>query len=132
MADQQTFPDRYSVPGHDRDCARAMWSQAGHGSSPLSQVQVEHLLRIAWTAGAHAEHDASREGITEDCLPVFKYAKAAAQAGYSAPRLVEAIARMYGPTLSWRRRLTLAVCLVLRKGYPHWFGRWIHRKRRTR
>lgn len=110
--------ERYSRPGHDRDCLRAMWSQAGHGSSPLSQVQVKHLCMIAWTAGAHAEHDAIHEGVTEDCRKVFDYAKALAQTSHSHVRFVESVARVYGPTLPWRRRLRLAVYLAFRKGYP--------------
>ena len=109
--------DRYSVPGHDRDCLRAMWSQTRLGR-PLSQTQVDHVLSIAWRAGATAEHDAIHEGVTEDCRSVFDYAKSAAQAGYSGDRFVESIARVYGPTLPWRRRLRLACYLAFRKGYP--------------
>jgi hypothetical protein len=109
--------DRYSVPGHDRDCLRAMWSQAGRGESPLTRVQVEHLLNIAWTAGAHAEHDAIHDGVTEDCRPLFDYAKALAQTGSSGDRFVECVVLVYGPTLSWRRRLRLAVRLAFCKGY---------------
>lgn len=110
-------PDRYSVPGHDRDCLRAMWAQAGHRVNPLSQVQVKHLLMIGWTAGATAEHEAIHEGVTEDCRQVFDYAKTAAQGGYSGARFVESVARVYGPTLPWRRRLRLAAYLAFRKGY---------------
>lgn len=109
--------DRYSLPGHDRDCARAMWSQARIGKDPLSTVQVEHLLNIAWRAGATAEHEAMYDGVTEDCRPVFDYAKAVAQTSNTGDHLIGAIARVYGPTLSWRRRLRLAAYLVFRKGY---------------
>lgn len=108
---------RYSVPGHDRDCLQAMWSQV-RGGRPLDLIQVEHLLRIAWTAGATAEHEAMHQGVTEDCREVFDYAKSAAQAGYSGARFVESVARVYGPTLPWRRRLRLAARLAFRKGYP--------------
>jgi hypothetical protein len=110
--------DRYSVPGHDRDCLRAMRAQAKHGINPLSRVQVDHLLNIAWTAGATAEHDAMHEGITEDCRQMFDYAKALAQTGHSGTRFVESIARVFGPTLSWRRRVRLAAYLAFRRGYP--------------
>lgn len=79
--------DRYSLPGHDRDCARAMWSQARIGKDPLSTVQVEHLLNIAWRAGATAEHEAMYDGVTEDCRPVFDYAKAVAQTSNVMPDL---------------------------------------------
>lgn len=108
--------ERHSRPGHDRDCLRAMWSQARHGR-PLDQVQVDHLLRIAWKAGATAEHDAIHEGVTEDCRQVFDYAKALAQTGESGDRFVECVARVYGPTLPWRQRLRLARYLAFRKGY---------------
>lgn len=111
------LPDRYSIPGHDRDCARAMWSQARIGRDPLSQVQVEHLLRIAWTAGATAEHDLTHEGIAEDCREIFDYAKTAAQAGYSGDLFIESITSVYGPTLPWRRRVRIAAHLAFRKGY---------------
>lgn len=108
---------RYSVAGHDRDCLRAMWSQSALADRPLSLTQVEHLLRIAWTAGAHAEHDAIHEGVTEDCRQLFDYAKALAQTGSSGDRFVWCVARVYGPTLPWRRRLRLAVYLAFRRGY---------------
>lgn len=111
-------PERYSVPGHDRDSLRAMWSQAGHGASPLTRVQVKHLLMIAWRAGATAEHEAIHEGVIEDCRPLFDYAKALAQTGASGDRFVWCVTRVYGPTLPWRRRLRLAAHLVFRKGYP--------------
>lgn len=109
--------ERYSLPGHDRDCARALLSQARHGS-PLSPVQVEHLLNIGWTAGATAEHELMYEGVTEDCRPLFDYAKALAQTGHSGDRFVECVTLVYGPTLPWRRRLRLAARLAFRKGYP--------------
>ena len=109
-------PDRYSTPGHDRDCLRAMWAQAAHGRI-LTQAQVEHLLRIAWTAGATAEHDLAHEGIAEDARPVFDYAKTAAQDGYSGNDLIDAIARVYGPTMPWWCRVKLAAYLAFRKGY---------------
>lgn len=70
MTDREACPDRYSVPGHDRNCLRAMWSQAGHGINPLTQVQVRHLLMIAWLAGATAEHEAVHEGVTDVGEPV--------------------------------------------------------------
>lgn len=58
MADlDPTAPDRYSLPGHDRDCARAMWSQARHGKMPLDQIQVQHLMSIAWRAGMHTQRE---------------------------------------------------------------------------
>jgi len=116
-ATDKQCPDRYSRPGHDRDCLRAMWAQAGHGINPLSQVQLEHLLTVAWTAGATAEHDAMHEGVTDDCRPMFDYAKALAQTGHSGDRFVESVARVYGPTLPWRRRVRIAAYLAFRKGY---------------
>lgn len=116
MTDDETL-ERYSRPGHDRDCLRAMWSQAGQAVSPLSQVQVKHLLMIGWSAGATAEHEAMHEGVTEDCRSVFDYAKALAQTGHSGTGFVESVARVYGPTLSWRRRFCLAVYMTFRKGY---------------
>ena len=109
-------PDRYSRPGHDRDCARAMWSQVQLGRT-LRSEQLEHALRIAWTAGVTAEHEAIHEGVTEDCRPQIGYAKALAQTGESGDRFVECVARVYGPTLPWRQRLRLAAHLVFRKGY---------------
>lgn len=117
MTATETCPDRYSVPGHDRDCLQAMWSQVRLGR-PLDLIQLEHLLRIAWEAGATAEHGATHEGITEDCRPLFDYAKALAQTGHSGDRFVECVTLVYGPTLPWRRRLRLAVHLAFRKGYP--------------
>lgn len=117
MADD-TKIERYSAPGHDRACLRAMWSQAGDRSSPLSRIQVDHLLSIAWRAGATAEHDAMHDGVTEDCRPLFDYAKALAQTGGSGDRFIWCVTRVYGPTLPWRQRLRLAVHLAFRKGYP--------------
>lgn len=114
--DLATMPVRYSRPGHDRDCLRAMYAQAGHGRA-LSQVQVEHLLKIAWLAGAHAEHDAIHDGITEDAREIFEFARSAAQAGYSGNRLIDTIAYVYGPSLPWRHRVRLAFYLAFRKGY---------------
>jgi|SRR5262245_736182 len=116
MTDREDVLGQYSVADHDRDCLQAMWSQSQHGR-PLDQAQVKHLLRIAWTAGAHAEHDAIHEGVTDDCRPLFDYAKALAQTGSSGSWFVECVARVYGPTLPWRRRLRLAVRLAFRKGY---------------
>ena len=54
-AEQATSPvDRWSSPGHDRDCARAIHAQARHRFHPIDDVQVEHLLRIGYTAGRRA------------------------------------------------------------------------------
>lgn len=117
MTDDDEALERYSRPGHDRDALRAMWSQAGRGKSPLTHVQVKHLLMIAWTAGATAEHEAMHEGVTEDCRPLFDYAKALAQTGESGDRFVWCVMRVYGPTLPWRQRLRLAAYLAFRKGY---------------
>lgn len=117
MTAPETCPDRYSRPGHDRDCAQAMWSQARHGR-PLSLVQVKHLMRIAWTAGATAEHELMYEGVTEDCRPLFDYARVLAQTGSSGDEFLDHVAWVYGPTLPWRRRLRLAASLAFRKGYP--------------
>lgn len=117
MSETRTeWPDRYSAPGHDRDVLQAMWSQLNLGR-PLSRIQVEHMARIAWTAGATAEHEAMHEGVTDDCREVFAYATSAAQSGYSGTKFVESVTRVYGPTLPWRRRLSLAVYLAFRKGY---------------
>lgn len=112
-----TKVDRYSRPGHDRDCLTAMRSQVQLGR-PLDRVQVDHLLDIAWRAGATAEHDAMYEGVTEDCRPLFDYARVLAQTGSSGDEFLDHVARVYGPTLPWRRRLRLAVRLTFRKGYP--------------
>lgn len=117
MTARTECPDRYSVPGHDRDVLEAMWSQVRLGGSPLSLTQVEHLLSIAWTAGATAEHELMYEGVTEDCRPLFDYARVLAQTGSSGDRFVWCVARVYGPTLRWRDRLRLAVCLAFRRGY---------------
>lgn len=111
-------PERYSLPGHDRDCLQAMWSQARIRSNPLSPTQVEHLLDIAWRAGATAEHEAMYEGITEDCRPLFDYARVLAQTGSSGDEFLDHVAWVYGPTLPWRRRLRLAARLAFRRGYP--------------
>lgn len=118
MITDEKLLGRYSRPGHDRDCLQAMWSQARIRSNPLSPTQVENLLDIAWRAGATGEHEAMYEGVTEDCRPLFDYAKALAQTGHSGDRFVECVTLVYGPTLSWRRRLRLAARLVFRKGYP--------------
>lgn len=117
MSDTRTeWPDRYSVPGHDRDVLQAMWSQLNLGR-PLSRIQVEHMARIAWTAGATAEHELMYEGVTEDCRPLFDYGRALAQTGHSGDQFVEFVARVYGPTLVWRRRWRIAARLAFRKGY---------------
>lgn len=116
MITEGTCPVRYSVPGHDRDCLRAMWAQV-QGGRALDRIQVAHLLEIAWTAGATAEHEAMHEGVAEDCRPLFDYAKSLAQTGHSGDRFVECVTLVYGPTLPWRRRLRLAARLAFRKGY---------------
>lgn len=113
---EETCPDRYSVPGHDRDCLRAMWSQV-RGGRPLDRVQVEHLLQIVWRAGATAEHEAMYKGVTEDCRPLFDYARVLAQTGRSGDEFLDHVAWVYGPTLPWRRRVRLAARLAFRKGY---------------
>lgn len=57
-AEQATSPvDRWSSPGHDRDCARAIYAQATHRLHPLDEIQVEHLLRIGYAAGWQAALD---------------------------------------------------------------------------
>lgn len=45
--------DTQSVEGHDRDCARAIWSQANNGHR-LDTIQVEHLLSIGTRSGREA------------------------------------------------------------------------------
>lgn len=47
VADQE----RLALPGHDRDCADAIWRQARNGRNLLNTVQVEHLLQIGRRAG---------------------------------------------------------------------------------
>jgi hypothetical protein len=42
-------------PGVDHDMARAMWIQAGNRRTPLTQLQVVHLLSIGVKAGRAAE-----------------------------------------------------------------------------
>lgn len=46
----------FTLEGHDRDCAKAMLSQSilTGRVSPLSEVQVKHLLWIGYSAGREA------------------------------------------------------------------------------
>jgi hypothetical protein len=44
----------FSLPGHDRECAAAILNQARGRRTPLDDIQVEHLLRIGFTAGKAA------------------------------------------------------------------------------
>jgi hypothetical protein len=44
----------FSLPGHDRDCARAMLSQARLRGCPLDDLQVAHLISIGYSAGVAA------------------------------------------------------------------------------
>lgn len=43
-----------SLPGHDRECAAAMLSQARLRTNPIDEIQVAHLLEIGWRAGKAA------------------------------------------------------------------------------
>jgi hypothetical protein len=49
----------FTRPGHDRDCARAMLSQARLRTSPLDDLQVAHLLAIGYRAGVAAGRTAA-------------------------------------------------------------------------
>lgn len=50
-----------SEPGHDRDCALAMLSQARHRTL-LDEVQVQHLIAIGWRSGHKSGY---RQAITD-------------------------------------------------------------------
>ena len=47
------FEDRkwMTLPGHDRDLARAIMSQSHHQPSRIDDIQVIHLLAIGYRAG---------------------------------------------------------------------------------
>lgn len=49
--------DRHSLPGHSREVARAIHSQARNRLSPISDIQVRHLLAIGFAAGAERGED---------------------------------------------------------------------------
>jgi hypothetical protein len=104
--------EQYARPGHDRECLRAMYSQAGMGFNKITQIQVRHLLSIAWRAGANAEAATVWDGVTEDCQDAFAYARAMAKRGYSRDRLVATLTQAYGPKLPWRTRARLARRLI--------------------
>lgn len=55
-----------AVPGHDLDCARAIYNQARIKSSPLDEIQVKHLLQIGYRAG----RDFTRIAILELCARI--------------------------------------------------------------
>lgn len=52
--------DDFSLPGHDRDCARAIRNEARLGGR-LDTIQVEHLLQIGWRAGRAINEPAVRK-----------------------------------------------------------------------
>lgn len=60
--------DTQSIEGHDRDCARAIWSQANLGGR-LTTIQVEHLLSIGARAGREAALREAAEVVRAMSLP---------------------------------------------------------------
>lgn len=54
--------DRLSTPGHDRDVARAIANQARLRHSPITDVQVQHLLLIGYQRG-----QSRSEGVLRRC-----------------------------------------------------------------
>jgi hypothetical protein len=79
----QRTVDLVSLPGHDRDCALAMLSQARlceeqapHTPHRISQTQAEHLLAI----GERAGHQNGRRAAAEEILARARQLQAEADA----------------------------------------------------
>lgn len=51
MGEADAEIDRTSLPGHDREVAKAIHNQARTRSHPLDDIQVRHLLAIGYRAG---------------------------------------------------------------------------------
>jgi hypothetical protein len=56
----------FSLPGHDRDCAKAMLSQARLRTRPLDDLQVAHLISIGYRAGVAAGEVRGRTAAAAD------------------------------------------------------------------
>lgn len=86
----QRTADLYSLPGHDRDCALAMLSQArlseergGFHPHRISQTQAEHLLAI----GERAGHQNGRRAAAEEILARARRLQAEADTTADTERL---------------------------------------------
>lgn len=102
--------EKFTQPGHDRDCAAAMLSQA-RLRGDISETQVLHLLRIGWTAGATAEHYAIFDGVSDKNRQVMEWVHIAAP-DWDHDALVYGISYIFGPFIARRRRWRLALTLL--------------------
>jgi hypothetical protein len=60
----------FSLPGHDRECAVAMLSQARLRTRPLDDLQVAHLISIGYSAGVAAGEVRGRTAAAANDAPV--------------------------------------------------------------
>lgn len=60
------FAASFTVPGHDRDAALAILSQARLRSSPIDEIQVRHLLAIGWRAGDDAGYRRAVQALRDE------------------------------------------------------------------
>ena len=58
--------DHYAAAGHDRDIARAIWSQADHRANPIGTGAVEHLLQIGYRYGRDTMLQEVRDAFAAD------------------------------------------------------------------